>query len=135
PNDRWVNTLIAGLSRSFNSAAYLPAEQRLYLGSFGSGLWSQAEGQPATVVPLPATISPYITSLATDLEGNLWIATGRITMTQAALHVRRPNGQFQSFPSVSQINMVQIVPDEYGFLWIRLDLGSGLFVFDPQTNR
>ncbi|SFD04683.1 type IX secretion system anionic LPS delivery protein PorZ [Spirosoma endophyticum] len=135
PNDRWANTLIAGLSRSFNSAAYLPTEQRLYLGSFGSGLWSQAEEQPATLVPLPATISTYITSLATDVEGNLWIATGRITTTQATLHVRRPNGQFQSFPSVSQINMVQIVPDDYGFLWIRLDLGSGLFVFDPQTNR
>ncbi|GAB4042443.1 hypothetical protein GCM10028774_54570 [Spirosoma jeollabukense] len=135
PNGRWANTLINGLSSSFNSAAYLPADQRLYLGSFGSGLWSQTEAQPATLVPLPATISPYITSLASDAEGNLWIATGRITTTQATLHVRRPDGQFQSFPSVSQINIIQIVPDDYGFLWIRLDLGSGLFVFDPQTNR
>ena len=36
---RWnrVDIVTAG----FNSAAYLPTEQRLYLGSFGSGLWSQ----------------------------------------------------------------------------------------------
>ncbi len=135
PNERWISNPVAGLTRGFNSAAYLTSEQKLYLGSFGSGLWSQAEGQAPTAVTLPATISPFITSLATDLDGNLWLTTGRANTQQATLHVRRANGQFQSFPIVSQTNIVQIVPDDNGFLWLRPDLGGGLLVVDPQTNR
>ncbi|GAB3046467.1 two-component regulator propeller domain-containing protein [Spirosoma pulveris] len=135
PNNRWISSPISGLTRGFNAAAYVSVEQKLYLSSFGGGLWSQPDGQTPTAVPLPATISPFITSLATDIDGNLWLTTGRTTSTQATLHVRRSNGQFQSFPVVNQTNIVQIVPDDNGFLWLRPDLGGGLQVFDPQTNR
>ena len=135
PNGRWSSATVAGLTRGFNSAAYLLTEQRLYLGSFGSGLWSQTEGQPPIAVTLPASISPFISSLATDRDGNLWLTTGRATSQQATLHVRRPDGQFQSFSTVTQTNIVQIVPDDNGFLWLRPDLGGGLLVVDPQTNR
>ncbi|RYF47308.1 MAG: T9SS type A sorting domain-containing protein, partial [Cytophagaceae bacterium] len=99
------------------------------------GLWSQAADQPPTPVALPATISPFITSLATDIDGNLWITTGKASARQATLHVRRPDGQYQSFPAISQLNIVQIVPDDNGFLWLRTEVGGGLLVFDPQTNR
>ncbi|SOD88019.1 Por secretion system C-terminal sorting domain-containing protein [Spirosoma fluviale] len=138
--ERWASSPVAGLARGFNAAAYISAEQKLYLSSFGGGLWSQIDGQATTVVAttavaLPATISPFITSLASDIDGNLWLTTGRTTSTQATLHVRRPDGQFQSFPAVNQTNIVQIVPDDNGFLWLRPDLGGGLQVFDPQTNR
>ncbi len=135
PNGRWTSTVISGVTRGFNSAAYLPTEQRLYLGSFGNGLWNQTEGQAPQAVTLPATISPFISSLATDNVGNLWLTTGRATSQQATLHVRRPDGQFQSFSGVTQTNIVQIVPDDNGFLWLRPDLGGGLLVVDPQTNR
>ena len=60
PNARWTQTPIPGLTPDFSSAAYLSMEHRLYLGSFGGGLWSQAEGQPPVRVPLPATISPLL---------------------------------------------------------------------------
>ncbi|MFD2932350.1 type IX secretion system anionic LPS delivery protein PorZ [Spirosoma flavum] len=137
PNERWSSNLISGLTRGFNSAAYVAAEQKLYLGSFGSGLWSQSEGQVPTPVTLPATIPPFINSLATDLDGNLWITTGRVNTQQATLHVRQSDGQFQSFPVVSQTNIIQVVPDDNGFLWLRPDLsgGGGLLVVDPQMNR
>ncbi len=135
PNGRWTGGSVAGLTQGFNSAAYLPAEQRIYLSSFGSGLWQQAEGQAPEKVALPATISPFINSLATDLAGNLWITTGRANAPQATLHVRQADGKFNSFPIVSQPNIIQIVPDDNGFLWLRPGLGGGLIVVDPQTNR
>lgn len=135
PVERWISSLTTGSTRGFNSATYITAEQKLYMGNFGGGLWSQTEGQPATPVSLPATISPFITSLATDIAGNLWITTGRSNAQQATLHVRRADGQYQSFPAISQTNIVQIVPDDNGFLWLRPDAGGGLLVFDPQTNR
>lgn len=121
-------------STAFNSAAYLAADQKLYLGSYGGGLWMQAEGQPPQAVSLPATISPYITSLATDADGNLWIATAGGDSRQASLHVRRPTGQFESFGSVTARNIVQMLTDDNGFLWLRLAYSS-IAVFDPATNR
>ena len=135
PNGRWLGGVISGVTQGFNSAAYLTAEQRLYLSSFGSGLWRQTEGQTAEKVTLPATISPFINALATDLSGNLWIATGRANAQQATLHVRQADGMFTSFPIISQPNIVQIVPDDNGFLWLRPGAGGGLIVVDPQTNR
>ena len=135
PSGRWTGTIVPGLPIGFNAAAYLPTEQQLYLSSFGSGLWSQSDGQTPTPVTLPTTISPFINCLATDSNGNLWLATGRSNTQQATLHVRQANGIFKSFPAVSQTNIVQIVPDDNGFLWLRPDLGRGLIVFDPSTNR
>ncbi|WP_460935236.1 type IX secretion system anionic LPS delivery protein PorZ [Spirosoma humi] len=135
PAERWTGSLATGSARGFNSAAYVLTEQKLYMGNFGGGLWSQATDQPPTPVVLPATISPFINSLATDNDGNLWIATGRANAQQATLHVRRPDGQYQSFPAINQLNIVQIVSDDNGFLWLRPDVGGGLLVFDPQTNR
>ncbi len=135
PTGRWTSNFVPGITRGFNSTAYIPAEQKLYLGNFGGGLWSQTDGQTPTLVTLPTSISPYITSVAADSNGNLWLTTGRANAQQATLHVRRPDGQFQSFPAISQTNIVQIVPDDNGFLWLRPDLGGGLLVFDPQANR
>ena len=134
-NQRWTGTSVSGIRSGFNSAAYVPADQKLYLGNFGGGLWSQSEGQSPTAVTLPSTVGPYITTLATDPDGDLWIATGGNNAQPATLHNRRSDGQFQSFSSVYQTNIVQIVPDDYGFLWLRLGNAGGILVFDPQTNR
>ncbi|UFH55087.1 two-component regulator propeller domain-containing protein [Spirosoma sp. KNUC1025] len=135
PNQRWSSSPVANITIGFNAAAYLASEQKLYLSNFGGGLWSQSDGQAPVAVTLPATIGPFITSLATDLAGNLWIATGGNNAQLATLHVRRSNGQFQSFSSVYQTNILQILPDDNGFLWMRLGNAGGLLIFDPQTNR
>ena len=134
PNQRWTSGSGAGVTIGFNSAAYLPADQHLYLANVGQGLWSQPVDQPITPVPLPNTIGLSITSLATDLDGNLWIATGG-SAGSANLHVRRFDGQFQSFPLINRVAISQIVPDDNGFLWLRLDAGNGILVFDPKQNR
>jgi len=130
PDQRWVG--LSGPPVGFNSAAFVAGQ--LFLGSYGGGLWQQT-GQTLSPVPLPATISPFISSLATDVSGNLWLTTAGPNAGRATLHLRRADGQFQSFPAVSQPNIAQVVPDDTGFLWMRLDGGGGLLVFDLQTNR
>ncbi|GAB3892329.1 type IX secretion system anionic LPS delivery protein PorZ [Spirosoma agri] len=134
PDERWLTVSGTGVVSGFNSAAYLTAEQKLYLSSYGGGLWVQNDDLTLTAVTLPATIVPFITSLATDIDGNLWMATGGPIFQRATLHVRRPDGQFQSFSIVNDQSIVQIVPDDNGFLWLRLGFG-GVLVVDPQANR
>ena len=132
---RWQAILLSGLDRGLNAAAYMPSDQRLYISSYGNGLWSQAGGQAPVAVPVPASIGPFISSLATDNDGNLWITTAGPSVRLATLHVRRPDGTFQSFSTVNYPAIEQVVPDDNGFLWLRLDGGGGLLVFDPATNR
>jgi len=132
----WQPLSAQGVGQGFSAAAYVPATQTLYLGGFGIGLWQQTADQPVLVnIPLPVAVGEYITSLATDALGNLWIATGGSFARTATLHVRRPDGTFTSFPAVTEQSIQQLVPDDGGYIWIRLSVGSGLLVFDPQTNR
>jgi len=132
PDQRWRGLTAPQIG--YNSAAFVPGSQSLFLGSYGSGLWQQTS-QALSPVPIPATISPFISSLAADVLGNLWITTAGPNAGRATLHVRRSDGTFQSFPSVNPPSIAQVVPDDNGFLWMRLDGGGGLLVFDPQTNR
>ncbi|GAB3565725.1 two-component regulator propeller domain-containing protein [Spirosoma luteolum] len=136
-DNRW-QTLTGGsaLDRGFTSAAYVPAQQTLFLGTYGAGLWQLSAGSPSpTPVPLAAGISPNISSLATDGAGNLWLATDGSALRAAQLHVRRSDGTFQTYSAGSLRSILQIVPDDAGFLWLRSDPGTGLYVFDPTTNR
>lgn len=130
---RWQNNLILTLKRSFTTAVYLPGEQRLYLGSFGDGLWSQTEGQAPSRLTAMGPVGPLITALATDAEGNLWISD-QSGGNGASLHVRRPNGTFESFNKLGSLPIDQIVPDDYGTLWIRLTYGV-LLAFNPKTGQ
>ncbi len=131
---RWQSDPLASLGQPFNSATYLSGDGRLYLGSYGGGLWTQTEGQPLARVNLPVAISPLVTALATDADGNLWIGASPPFGAGASLHLRRPNGQFSSFPRLGNVPIAQIVPDDFGNLWLRLTFGS-LLVFNPQTGQ
>jgi hypothetical protein len=134
--DQWQPILRLGLTSGFNAAAYLPTDQRLYLSSYGNGLFSQTDGQAPVPIALPATISPFISSLAPDNDGNLWMTTAGPNLRLATLHVRRPEGTFQSFSDIIRYPAtLQVVPDDNGFLWLRLEGDAGLQVFDPATNR
>lgn len=131
PSGRWQINPVVGLGQSFNSAAYLPGEGRLFLGGYGTGLWTQVGSEAPARVNLPAIISPAVSALATDAEGNLWIGTGQGT---ASLHVRRVDGRFESFGQLRSLPIVQIVPDDYGNLWLRLSYGV-MLVFNPKTGQ
>ncbi|RIV27748.1 T9SS C-terminal target domain-containing protein [Fibrisoma montanum] len=133
-NGRWQGLTISGFPSRFTSAAYIPAEQRVYFGSNGRGLWSQAEGEPLTPVPLPASIGNTINSLSADVNGDLWITTSATSTLRNVLHVRRADGQFNSFNIGSQL-IEQVVVADNGYVWMRLSSFSGILVFDPATNR
>lgn len=129
----WTSAPLNNLAQPFNSAAYLPTERLLFLGSYGGGLWSQAEGQLPVRVTSSNLVSPLVTTLATDATGNLWIGD-RASSGGASLHVRRPSGQFESFTRLGALPIAQIVPDDYGTLWLRLTYGV-LLAFNPTTGQ
>ncbi|WP_461074573.1 type IX secretion system anionic LPS delivery protein PorZ [Spirosoma flavus] len=134
PTGRWQNLPLPGSTGGFSTAVYIPNEQKLYLAGLGSGLWSYSADGTLARVTLPTNIPINITSLDVDPEGNLWITTNYSNSSPTVLHVRRPDGQFQSFPFVSQVYVNQIVADDNGFLWLKIG-GSGILVVDPQNSR
>ncbi|KAB7730529.1 transcriptional regulator [Rudanella paleaurantiibacter] len=131
PTGRWQANPAVGVGQPFNAAAYLPGEGQLFLGGYGAGLWTQTETRAPARVNLPTSVNPAISALATDAEGNLWIGTGQGT---ASLHVRRPDGRFESFGQLRSLPIVQIVPDDYGSLWLRLSYGV-MLAFNPKTGQ
>jgi len=130
-NDQWQSVGLSSLPTDFVAAAYNPADQRLYAASFGGGLWAlSSQNNIEKISQVPASIS----SLAVDGAGNLWMAAPN-TLSTPALYVRRPDGSQASF-TPSRGTIVQLVPDDNGFLWMRLNPTSGgLLVFDPAGNR
>lgn len=135
PNRRWQSIIIPGNQiANFASAAYLPAEQRLYLGG-GGALWSKTDGQIPTPVALSNSIDVglAINSLAADRDGNLWIGTGSDT-GRGILYVRRADGTVQAFPEANQFSISQVLPDDNGFIWFA-STGNQLVVFDPTAKR
>ncbi|MGA0559446.1 two-component regulator propeller domain-containing protein [Larkinella sp. VNQ87] len=131
--NRWQNFLTPSLPTDFVTGVYNPADQRTYLGSFGGGLWAYGDqGQPEVVNRVLANVS----SLAVDSRGEVWLATPTLNVGVATLHVRRQNGQFQSFTPIRGDSQ-QLLIDDNGFVWMRLSAGNGggMQVFDPATNR
>ncbi|GAB3913413.1 two-component regulator propeller domain-containing protein [Larkinella knui] len=130
---RWQNFLTPALPTDFVTAAYNPVDQRTYLGSFGGGLWSTTNPNPAEVVNRVFTT---ISSLAVDPNGDVWLATPTLDFGRATIQVRRKNGQFESF-TPSRGDIQQLIIDDNGFLWMRLSTynGGGMQVFDPATKR
>lgn len=131
--NQWDNNLIATLNQPFTSAAYLPAEQRLFLGTAERGLWSQTAGQAPVSVTNTGLLGSFLGALATDAEGNLWV-NDRNNRNGNSLIVRRPNGQFEALSLLGNLPIAQIVPDDFGLLWLRLTYGA-LLVFNPKTGQ
>ncbi len=133
-----------GLPANIGMAVYDQKQPLAWIGSFGGGLWQlpltpDAGGNLAgpTVVTLPTTIDRTISSLAIDANNNLWIATPLAPANLPALHVRlAATGTFQSY-QIGRRDVLQILIDDNGFLWLRLSpiFGGGLLVYDPNTNR
>jgi hypothetical protein len=126
------------------AVTYNPLNQHLYLGSFGNGLLIQKPDlsiQPVTGSPLIASINGgvRVTGLATDQEGNVWVANHAVPTGRPSLHILRANQQWESFTfqqSGAQ-NPLDILIDNNGYKWLRIDpqRGGGLLVFDDQTKQ
>ncbi len=134
----------AGLPTNMGTAVFDPVQQVVWAGSFGGGLWQLPVGQQLggsfstpVAVNLPTTIDRAISSLAIDVNNNLWIATPSAPANLPALHVRlATTSAFQSY-QISRRDVLQIMIDDNGFLWLRLSptFGGGMLVYDPNTNR
>ncbi|WP_128546539.1 type IX secretion system anionic LPS delivery protein PorZ [Larkinella soli] len=132
-NGRWQNVLDRSLPTDFVAATIDPTDQRLFLGSFGGGIWTlDGQNSPEVVNRVLAGVS----DLAADGNGDLWITTPTSRFGPPALYVRRKNGQIQSF-STDRPDLLRLVIDDNGFLWMALSgaNGGGLLVFDPVTSR
>ncbi|MFN3403396.1 MAG: two-component regulator propeller domain-containing protein [Cytophagaceae bacterium] len=154
---KWFNNPTHVPSIDLMASAYLPSSKKLYLASFGHGVF---EVNPDNTVikynemnsPLK---TPYGTSgsgdvrishLTSDSKGNIWIANYLTSsMTEPSVHVIKPDGTWDSFtflnpadPATSSKNRypVKILIDDYNQKWVRLDTryGNGIFVFNDNKT-
>ncbi|MBC7919612.1 MAG: transcriptional regulator [Ferruginibacter sp.] len=129
--------------RDLVAAAYHPGNQTLYLGSFGDGLLAQKADLTFEAVPNSPLVASAngvrVTGLATDADGNLWVANAAVPVGRPSLHVLRRDNTWQSFPlnPPGANHPLGVLVDDTGFVWLRLDPrnGGGLLVFDPSDGR
>lgn len=146
PDNRWLRLPANGDSPGqLSTAAYLPTDGQLYVAGQTGGLWRLAGDTSArferVAVPLLTQANQRITALAADAQGNLWMGLSGRLRDGTDLIVRRPDGQFQSFSARLSVesnlapsdSIVQLVPDDNGFVWLRY--ANAILPFDPVTNR
>lgn len=125
------------------AAAYLPAQQQLYLGSFGDGLFVQKNNlTPEAVTPTPLVASRNgisVTGMAVDMQGNLWITNHGVPAGKPSLHVLKADNTWQSytFGPIYTRNPLGVLIDRNNYKWLRLDPkdGGGMLVFDEVNNQ
>lgn len=128
-----------------------PANEKLYLASYGYGLL-QWNG-PGSYTLYNETNSPLISSIpgdqrfvriagiAADLEGNIWVTNRNQQVNRPGLHVLRPDGTWQSFtiPGFREgSNLERMLIDDNGYKWIivsRPASSPGVLVFDDATGQ
>ena len=140
-------------ARDLVSAVYNPVTDKMYFGSYGSGLleWGGVgkavlydnsnstlvsgqtpEGRPAV----------RVTDLALDADGSVWVVNRHQQPGVPGLHRLQPDGTWKSFllPGVAGAsNLDLVLIDDYGQKWLSFarsrNNGSGLVVFDDAQNR
>jgi hypothetical protein len=140
-------------ARDLVAAIYNPVTDRMYLGSYGNGLlvWGglgDALLYNNTNSTLLSSLSPedrqaiYVTDMAVDAEGNVWVVNRNQLTSAPGLHMLQPDGAWKSFvlPGVADgSNLEHILIDDVGQKWLsvarRRNTGSGLMVFDDAGNK
>jgi ligand-binding sensor domain-containing protein len=127
------------------TAAYNPIDKNLYIGSFGKGLLvvrPDGNSQMLDAGNSPLQNNPegglFITGLAPDMEGNVWISTFGAAAGQASLYVKRQNNTWQSytFTNAAARRPLSILVDDNNNKWMRLaPPAGGIWVFDDKENR
>ncbi|RYY62449.1 MAG: hypothetical protein EOO12_13535, partial [Chitinophagaceae bacterium] len=124
------------------SVAVDPSDESFWGGSYGGGLVHYTGPNQFTVYKQNSPIGPTIgdpgsyrvAGLAFDYAGNLWVANYGAS---AFLHVRRPNGSWESFTPPFSLNenaLAQLVVDEEGTVWGLSPKGNGLVAFNPGQD-
>ena len=124
------------------TASYNPFDDTLYIGSFGKGM--VAFKKPNTFVLTNSTNSllksDYVTSLDTDKNGTLWIATSKVPQFQPSLYSKTKTGVWTPYTmntsKPENRSLLQIKIDDFGHKWMRYGAnGGGLMVFDNLTYK
>jgi ligand-binding sensor domain-containing protein len=139
-------------ARDLVSAVYNPVTDKMYFGSYGNGLlvWGglgDALLYNNTNSTLLSSLAPedrqaiYVTDMAVDTEGNVWVVNRNQLTNAPGLHMLQPDGAWKSFvlPGVADSsNLEHILIDDFGQKWLsvarRRNTGSGLVVFDDAGN-
>lgn len=160
-NGTWQNfnraqqpaSTIAG-AQDLVSAVYNPVTQKLYLGSYHTGLieWEGPEqgkvynglNSPLLSAAGPGTPADYvrITDVDVDAEGNVWAVNRNQQTAAPGLFKLQPDGNWQSYtlPNLADgSNLTYLVIDDYGQKWLsiarRRNSRSGIVVYDDSQNR
>ncbi|MCC9167789.1 type IX secretion system anionic LPS delivery protein PorZ [Pontibacter harenae] len=130
-------------------AVYNPVTGKLYFASYGSGLleWESLEKHQlynttnSTLVANTAG-EVWITDVATDASGNVWVVNRHQLTNRPGLHVLRPDGNWQSYtlPGIPDgANLEQLVIDDFGNKWLSTSRSgnsrSGLVIYSEEGQR
>jgi ligand-binding sensor domain-containing protein len=125
--------------KDLSAIFYNPADQNLYLGSFGNGLLvikpdGSFEVLDSLNSPLPTEAN--ITGITADAEGNVWLCLAGRSTSQAVLYQRRPDKSWQSYAinNFAAASATDLLIDANGYKWL-ISQSQGLLVFDEKTGK
>jgi signal transduction histidine kinase/ligand-binding sensor domain-containing protein/DNA-binding response OmpR family regulator len=104
---------------------YEDSHQRLWVGTLGGGL-NSFNPQTNQFTHYKDVISPYISALMEDRQGNLWVGTAD------GIDVMDNNGHFTHYSNLSNRNVICLFEDSRGWIWV--GTREGLDRFDPKTK-
>ena len=130
--------------RDFSAVKFNSNDQKLYLGSYQSGVYTFENNTLTQVTDAPLITNTTdntkrVTSIAVDVEGNLWVTNPSNDVSKRFLHGRDAQGSWQSViaPATMTGTPRGVITSFSGYLWMRLDPlgGNGIWVYDPVQRR
>ncbi len=130
--------------KDFSVATFNRNDQKLYLGSYQSGLYTFENNALTQVTDAPLVTNTTdnttrVTSVVVDFEGNLWVINPSNDINRRFLHQRDTQGNWQSIQAPSGIIGAprEAITSFSGYLWVRLEplAGNGIWVYDPSQGR
>ncbi|OJJ15184.1 hypothetical protein BKI52_39660 [marine bacterium AO1-C] len=130
--------------KDFSALKFNSNDQKLYLGSYQSGLYTFENNTLTQVTDAPLVINTSdntrrVTSIAVDVEGRLWVTNPSNDINKRFLHRRDSQGNWESIIAPATMTGVPrgVITSFSGYLWMRLDplAGNGIWVYDPSQRR
>ncbi|WP_162051537.1 type IX secretion system anionic LPS delivery protein PorZ [Pontibacter pamirensis] len=135
------------------AARYNPVTDKMYFGSYGSGLlewggpgnallYNNSNSTLLSHSPDAAASAVRITDIDVDAAGNVWVVNRHQLSGAPGLHVLRTDATWQAFaiPGIADGNNLELIQvDDYNQKWLsvsrRGNTSRGLVVFDETQNR
>lgn len=151
-NARWenyngfdpLNSTPTAEAMDLSAVAFNTTDQKLYIGSFQSGLYAFENNTLTAVTGTTLRTNAVdnttrVSGITTDTEGNLWVTNPSDDVSRRFLHQRDAQGVWKSIsaPTIAKGSPLNIVSSFGGYLWMRLSplSSSGIWVYNPQTQQ